>query len=64
MIILDCSLPIQLKPGFVVSPLKNKRSYRVWWLFFAITFCNMRDSDYYDYVAGGNTYWKKPNEGN
>lgn len=57
MIILDISKPFQSKPGFHKAPLGNKTNYRVWWLWFAITFCNMSDYEYCERIASGQTLW-------
>ena len=58
MIIIDISNPCLLKPGFLKAPFKNKTNYRVWWLWFAITYCAMTDYEYLEHISCGNTYWK------
>jgi len=57
MIILDISKPFKLKPGFFKAPFKNKTNYRAWWLWFAITYCDMSDYEYFQYIASRKTYW-------
>ena len=57
MIIIDISRPFQKHPGMIKAPFKNKISYRVWWMWFAVTWCNMSDDEYLSHIASGATEW-------
>lgn len=60
IIIIDISNLFQKKPGFMKAAFKHTTSYRVWWLWFGITVCNMSEYDYYKHIESGNTIWKFP----
>lgn len=47
------------KPGKFITTLSGKKFYRFWIWFFAITFTEFDLKSLHDYIATGNTVWRK-----
>lgn len=57
LITIEISRPFQPKPGGFKSEFKDKINYRFWWLWFAISWINMSEPEYSNYIASGKTEW-------
>lgn len=57
MVIFECGKPFQKKPGLFKGTINNKKTYRVWWLYFSICYIPMSQYDYDRYVQKGLTEW-------
>lgn len=57
ILILDISSPFQHKPGYANSNFKNVKSFRCWWLWFAVTYCPLSQYEYEEHIGTGATEW-------
>ena len=53
----EVSRPIRLKPGFYRS--KGATTFRIWWLWFALSLHPMRYDEMLDRVSSGLVKWEK-----
>ncbi len=57
VLIIDISNPFQKKAGFHKASFKSVNVFRVWWLWFAVTYCSLGQFEYEEHIASGNTVW-------
>jgi hypothetical protein len=58
VIILDISNPFQAKAGYMRSDLGSDAiGWRVWWLWFAITYSPLSDYEYHNRIRSPNCVW-------
>jgi len=46
MLVIEIGRPFQLLPGHFSGEIRNKKSYRVWWLYFAIAYLPISFAEY------------------
>jgi len=58
ILILEISLPFQWRPGCVASDFGDVKCRRVWWLWFAVTYCPLALHTFYNHIVRMQTYWR------
>ena len=57
MIMLEADKIFQRLPGMFKEYLNGKLFFRVWFLWFAVTYTRYDLKGLHDYIASGNTTW-------